>query len=107
MSERLPGYQQQVAQFVADHGLEAGIESRLLDLTSEVGELAKEALKITRYGRKPFFPNDEWEAELADCFFSLLCVANLTGVDLDEALERALDKYEDRLERRGDAGSGQ
>lgn len=37
--------QERVANFVRRHDLETAVEYRLLDLASEVGELAKDALK--------------------------------------------------------------
>lgn len=104
--EGLPSYQERVAAFSDMHGLRAGAEARLLDLVSEVGEVAKEALAATRYGEEPFHAREQWREELADVFFSLIALANATGVDLDAALEGALAKYRDRLARRGDAGSG-
>ena len=42
--------QRRVAEFVHAHDLSAGVETRLLDLVSELGELAKEGLKGTDYG---------------------------------------------------------
>jgi NTP pyrophosphatase (non-canonical NTP hydrolase) len=102
----LPSYQQRVADFVDTHDLRTGAEARLLDLTAEVGELAKEALKATEYGRTPFIPGESWDDELADVFFALICLANSTAVDLDTGLDRALAKYARRLRERGEAGSG-
>ena len=102
----LPYLQQRVADFVAAHDLEAPVESRLLDLVSEVGEAAKEALKGSDYGRQTFRPTTAWAEELGDVLFSLACVANSTGVDLAAALETALAKYEQRLAQQGEAGSG-
>jgi NTP pyrophosphatase (non-canonical NTP hydrolase)/8-oxo-dGTP pyrophosphatase MutT (NUDIX family) len=102
----LPAYQQRVADFVDSAGLRTGVESRALDLVSEVGEVAKEVLKATRYGDAPFDTPPTWADELADVFFSLACLANATNVDLDRALEGALRKYQSRLLGRGDAGSG-
>lgn len=102
----LPAYQQRVADFVDAAGLRAGVEARTLDLVSEVGEVAKEVLKGSRYGDAPFDPPPTWPGELADAFFSLACLANATNVDLDRALDGALAKYRDRLMKRGDAGSG-
>ena len=47
-----------------------------------------------------------WAEELGDVLFSLACVANLTGVDLNQALDSVVRNYERRLAERGDAGSG-
>jgi NTP pyrophosphatase (non-canonical NTP hydrolase) len=98
--------QKRVADFVREHGLEIALQDRMLDLVSEVGELSKEVLKGTAYGRKPFVPNGEWSEELGDVFFSLLCVANSTGVDAEQALAAVLEKYRKRMVQRGEIGSG-
>ncbi len=97
--------QARVREFVAAYDLETDIATRLLDWVSEVGEVAKEALMGTDYGRSSFQPGDNWAEELGDAFFSLICVANTTGVDLEAALHCALAKYRERLEARQDAGS--
>ena len=102
----LPAIQERVASFVDMHALRAGAEARVMDLVSEVGEVAKEVLEATRYGEQPFATTAAWPDELADVFFSLICLANATNVDLDQALEGALEKYRQRLIARGDAGSG-
>jgi NTP pyrophosphatase (non-canonical NTP hydrolase) len=101
-----PDYQQRVAAFVAEHQLETEPASRLLDLLSELGEVAKEILKGSDYGKADFSATPDWEGELADTFFALVCLANATGVDLDAALDGALRKYQTRLASRGEAGSG-
>jgi hypothetical protein len=49
-----------VAAFVEEYGLEAPIHARTLDLVSEVGELAKEILEGTDYGRTPFEASKRW-----------------------------------------------
>jgi NTP pyrophosphatase (non-canonical NTP hydrolase) len=105
MSE-MSSLQRTVASFVGEAGIEAPVEARLLDLVSEVGELAREVLDATNYGRAPFRPPDGWSGELGDAFFSLICLANSTGVDLEAALDGALDKYRRRLALGGDPGSG-
>lgn len=99
-------FQQRVAVFVEENNLETGVEHRLLDLLSELGEVAKETLKGSCYGKTNFTATPDWELELADAFFSLICIANTTDVDLDSALDRVLEKYRHRLSTQGDAGSG-
>lgn len=82
--------------------------SNLARLTEEVGELAR--LLNHRFGHKPKKhgePEQELALELADILFVLLVIANEQGIDLDEALERTLEKYRtrdsDRWTRSGEA----
>jgi NTP pyrophosphatase (non-canonical NTP hydrolase) len=98
--------QRTVASFVEEAGIAAPVEARLLDLVSEVGELSREVLEGTDYGRTPFELPEGWSAELGDVFFALVCLANDTGVDLGAALDGVLDKYRERLAFGGGAGSG-
>ncbi len=100
-----PTFQNQVNDFVNVHDLEIPVADRLLDLVSEIGEVAKEILKSTEYGKHPFGPGEGWEDEIGDVFFSLVCIANSTGVDLLAVLEAALSKYENRLCTGSDPGS--
>ena len=102
----LPIYQSRVAEFVNEHNMDASVDIRLLDLLSELGEVSKEALKASQYGKRQGLQTKDWTAELGDVFFSLVCLANTTGVNLEETLEDTLTKYRQRLESAGDAGSG-
>ncbi len=98
--------QQQVAKFINEHDLDRGSMVWMLDLVSEVGELSDELLQDSEYGETPLHAGREWMEELGDVLFSLTCLANQTGVDLDDALERALGKYQRRVEDTGELGSG-
>ena len=100
-----PGFQHRVARFVAQHDLEAGVEIRLLDLLSELGEVAKEVLKGNEYGASGLVQTQAWEEELSDVFFALICLANTTGVDLDRGLQKVLQKYALRVQAKGSPGS--
>lgn len=44
--------QNRVKEFVEDKNLKSSVNIRIMDLTSEIGELNKEFLKITDYGKK-------------------------------------------------------
>ena len=69
-------------------------------LTEEVGEVAR--IIARRYGEQSFKESDkhkELADELADVMFVLICIANQTGVDLTEALQKNLDK---KTKRDGD-----
>ena len=66
-------------------------------LTEEVGEVAR--LMARMYGEQSFKrPEDEANAqnllagEMADVLFVLTCLANQTGVDLEEAMKANLEK---------------
>ncbi|MDR7522106.1 MAG: MazG nucleotide pyrophosphohydrolase domain-containing protein [Armatimonadota bacterium] len=98
--------QRVVARFVEAHRLERSLQVRLLDIASEVGELAREGLTGTRYGRDPFHPSAAWASEVGDALFALICLANASGVDLQASLEGAMAKYRRRLAERGSPGSG-
>lgn len=106
MTREFSDLQRRVAEFVEKRDLEAPVQARALDLISEVGELAKEVLKGTGYGRGEFDTTRDWEDELGDVFFSLVCLANSTGVDLEAGLNGSLNKYRERFGASNDAGSG-
>ena len=62
-------------------------------LTEEVGEVAR--IVARKYGEQSFKESDkdkELGDELADVMFVVMCLANQTGVDLTEALQKNLDK---------------
>ena len=98
--------QDRVAEFVDTHSLRAPPAFRLLDLVSEVGELAKAAAESTDYGDRPD-AIDVPEDEIGDALFALLALADGLGVDAGEALETTLAKYERRLEETGEPASGE
>ncbi len=104
MSSSLATWQERVASFVRTHQLETTVAIRLLDLMAEVGELSKAHLEATDYGRHPARYTANWEEELGDILFTLVCLANQTGVSLDTALAQALAKYERRLAQHGHPG---
>jgi len=69
----------------------------LARLMEEVGELARELNH--RYGaktKKEGEPEQDLALEMADVLFVLLVLANEQEVDLDDALERTLEKYRAR-----------
>ena len=71
--------------------------SNLARLIEEVGELARELNH--RFGhkpRKPGEPDQDLSLELADILFVLLAIANEQGIDLQDAFDRVLAKYDTR-----------
>ena len=62
-------------------------------LMEEVGEVAR--IMARRYGEQSEKESDkdkELGDELADVLFVLICLANQTGIDLEQALQKNLDK---------------
>lgn len=62
-------------------------------LTEEVGEVAR--IISRKYGEQSFKESDkdkDLSDELADVLFVLMCIANQTGIDLTEALQKNLNK---------------
>jgi NTP pyrophosphatase (non-canonical NTP hydrolase) len=71
--------------------------SSLARLTEEVGELAREVNHT--YGEKPKKASEEQgniAAEMGDILFILASLANSLGIDLDEAFEQVMAKYQRR-----------
>lgn len=97
--------QKKVKSFTEEHGIKAGVEFRVLDLISEAGELSKEFLKATEYGKAEFVPTKDWETELGDLLFCVLCLLNRSELDMDTLFKQTLEKYEKRIKEKGKPGS--
>jgi len=67
--------------------------TNMVILTEEVGELAR--LMVRKYGEQSFKESDKLKElgdEMADVLWVLICLANQTGVNLTEALEKNFEK---------------
>lgn len=97
--------QQKVADFIEAHEMEAPPAYRVLDLISEMGEVAKDTAESTDYGDSP--DNLQVKSdEIGDVLFSLLALAEALEIDAGEALAEAMAKYTDRITESGTASSG-
>lgn len=66
-------------------------------LMEEVGELSR--LMVRKYGEQSFKESDKGKEiadEMADVLWVLICLANQTGVDLMEALQKNFEKKNNR-----------
>ena len=90
--------QKQVDQWIKTHGVRYFNElTNMAQLTEEVGEVAR--IIARRYGEqseKQSDKNKDLGEELADVVFVVLCLANQTGVDLQEAFDKKLVKKTER-----------
>lgn len=86
--------QQQVDQWIKTIGVKYFSElTNLGILMEEVGELSR--LMVRQYGEQSYKETDkgkELADEMADVFWVLICLANQTGVNLTEALEKNFKK---------------
>ena len=66
-------------------------------LMEEVGELSR--IMVRKYGEQSFKESDinqDVSDEMADVLWVLICLANQTGVDLTQALQKNFDKKNTR-----------
>ena len=86
--------QQQVDHWIKTVGVRYFSElTNMAILTEEVGELAR--IMARTYGDQSFKESDKQKNladEMADVLWVLICLANQTGVDLTEALEKNFEK---------------
>ncbi len=85
--------QEAVDKWIQDHGVRYFSElTNMAQLTEEVGEVAR--IIARRYGEqseKESDKNKDLGEELADVLFVVLCLANQTGIDLQDAFDKKLD----------------
>jgi NTP pyrophosphatase (non-canonical NTP hydrolase) len=85
--------QKAVDAWIQEHGVRYFNElTNMAQLTEEVGEVAR--IIARRYGEqseKETDKNKDLGEELADVIFVVLCLANQTGVNLEEAFNKKLE----------------
>lgn len=90
----LKAAQKIVDDWINEHGVRYFNElTNMAQLTEEVGEVAR--IIARRYGEQSEKPSDKGKdlgEELADVIFVVLCLANQTGVDLQEAFDKKMLK---------------
>ncbi|HPD87226.1 MAG TPA: nucleotide pyrophosphohydrolase [Proteiniphilum sp.] len=95
---RLLEAQQLIDEWIRTHGVRYFSElTNMAILTEEVGEVAR--IIARTYGEQSFKESDrkaELADELADVLWVLLCLANQTGIDMEEALKRNIAKKSSR-----------
>ena len=90
--------QKTVDQWIQDYGVRYFSElTNMVILTEEVGEMAR--IIARRYGEqseKESDKNKDLGDEMADVLFVLICLANQTGINLEDALKKNLEKKTQR-----------
>jgi NTP pyrophosphatase (non-canonical NTP hydrolase) len=90
--------QQQVDEWISKYGVRYfGELTNMALLTEEVGELAR--IMVRTYGEQSFKSSDlnkDLSEEIADVLWVLICIANQTGVNLEESFIRSIEKKTNR-----------
>lgn len=90
--------QSQVDNWIKTHGVRYFSElTNTAVLMEEVGELAR--IMARKYGDQSFKKDEDKKElgdEMADVLFVLICLANQTGVNLEEELKKNLEKKTER-----------
>ena len=89
--------QEAVDRWIKEYGVRYFSElTNMACLTEEVGELAR--IMARRYGDQSFKESESHDPseEMADILWVLICLANQTGVDLTEALQKSIEKKTNR-----------
>jgi NTP pyrophosphatase (non-canonical NTP hydrolase) len=90
--------QQQVDDWIKTVGVRYFSElTNMTILTEEVGELAR--IMARKFGDQSFKESDKdanLSDEMADVLWVLICLANQTGVDLTEAMQKNFEKKTNR-----------
>lgn len=90
--------QAQIDNWIQEYGVRYFNElTNMAMLTEEVGEVAR--IIARRYGEQSEKESDQQKDlgdEMADVLFVLMCLANQTGINLEKALARNLEKKTNR-----------
>lgn len=93
--------QRNVDAWIKEYGVRYFSElTNMAVLTEEVGELAR--VMARKYGDQSFKAGekDNLSEEMADVLWVLVCLANQTGVDLEEAIKESFQKKTQRDKER-------
>ena len=92
-SPTLAQLQQKVDEWIHTYGVRYFSElTNMACLTEEVGELAR--VMARKYGDQSFKAGETHDPseEMADVLWVLICLANQTGVNLTQAMQRSYEK---------------
>ena len=93
--------QEMVDNWIKSYGVRYFSElTNMAILTEEVGELAR--IMARKYGDQSFKEGENHNLgdEMADILWVLMCLANQTGIDLTEALNKNIEKKTSRDKNR-------
>jgi len=89
--------QQKVDEWIKTYGVRYfSVLTNMTILTEEIGELARVVAR--KYGDQSFKKGEEdnMADELADIIYVVTCLANQTGINLEDAIKKNFDKKSKR-----------
>lgn len=98
-NKTLKEVQEQVKEFVAERNWETPASDILIHMIEELGEVARNVLKMKNYGGQHTTINLEnnMDEELADVFYLLLKLANESNINLGIAFGKKMEKNSKRF----------
>ena len=90
-----------VTEFNQKRLLKVDRSLRVLDLSSEIGEVCKLAFS-EGVGKK--IEINKWEEELGNVLYSLLSLMSELDIEAEKALSKVLEKYQGRIANRNSKG---
>ena len=93
-------------EYIKDKRQAMPVHARLLDIESEIGELAKEYLKSSSYGSREFELSDDFKEEFGDVLYALISLAGELNISCEECVDIVIDKLQARMDRNNSLGSG-
>lgn len=93
--------QRRVAELIELYRQAEGLDTGSAASSGALASFGAEVLNFSRVGAAP--PDHNWQEELGETAFALLVMAASTDVDLQSAMERAVDRYTQVLTEQADA----
>ncbi len=86
--------QNKVWKFCEKYKLNEHIRERFVNLVSNLDKHGNNIMKLSDHGREPLKYKEELKLEVGQLFFDIINLSNTLNIDLNEALETILAKYE-------------
>ena len=96
MERSLGGLQERVAVTADVADLHAAVPTLLLELQSLLGALTATVTAATDRGRRPFRPGPDWSSRLGELAYGVYLLADQSGVDVAQSVERTAQHLEQR-----------
>jgi len=98
--------QDRIAQMLREYGMSHDAYIRGIDCMTELGDVSNDMLQYTDFGREPRDDMRFLHAQIGDVCFSLIALAHVCNVDIEQAREDTMRTYQQRYTTSGRVSSG-